>query len=324
MNQVRSVGATFVAKRTLTISKAGSGDGAVTSSPSGIDCGSTCSHAYEDGAVVTLSASPNGESTFTGWSGGGCSGSGTCQVTLASDTAVTATFTKNAPNERTLTVNKSGSGTGTVASNPAGINCGSACSHAFSEGAVVTLTPTPGSNSTFTGWSGACSGAGACQVTMDQARTVGANFDLVQRTLMISKGGSGGGSVTSLPAGINCGSTCAAKFSHGTSITLTASAASGSSFSGWSGGGCSGTGSCQATLSADTTVTANFDIQSSGGGGGGGGGGASPPSGGSPTPTPPPSPITHKKPLKCKKGLKKKKVRGKTKCVKIKHGKKKH
>jgi len=270
--------------------------------------------------MITLSALPDGESTFTGWSGGGCSGSGTCKVTLASNTSVTATFTKNAPNERTLTVTKSGSGTGTVSSEPVGIDCGAKCSHAFTEGTVVELTPTPGPNSVFTGWSGACSGTGPCKVTMSQARTVGATFDPAQRILLVSRSGSGGGTVTSSPTGIDCGSTCSAKFDHGTQVTLTASPAAGSSFTGWSGNGCSGTGSCKVTLNADTAVTANFDAQPSGGGGGGGGGA---PAGGGSTPTPAPEPVKGKS-LKCKNGFKKKTVNGAAKCVRIKKHHKHH
>ena len=79
-----------------------------------------------------------------------------------------------------------------------------------------------------------------------------------QFTLTVSKAGSGSGSVTSSPAGIDCGATCAASFGSGTSVTLTAVADSGSTFSGWSGGGCSGTGSCMVAISAATTVTATF------------------------------------------------------------------
>jgi hypothetical protein len=208
-----------------------------------------------------------------------------------------------------------------VSSEPAGIDCGAKCSHAFTEGTVVELTPTPGLNSVFTGWSGACSGTGSCKVTMSQARTVSATFDLAQRSLVVNRSGSGGGTVTSLPTGIDCGSTCSAKFDHGTQVTLTASPPTGSSFTGWSGGGCSGTGSCKVTLNADTTVAANFDAQSSGGGGGGGG----IPGGGSAAPTPPPasSPVVKKRPLKCKKGFVKKKVKGKSRCVKAKKNRKK-
>jgi hypothetical protein len=79
---------------TLSVSKAGSGSGTVTSSPAGIDCGSTCSHAYTSGTQVTLTASAASGSTFAGWSGGGCSGTDTCQVTVSAATSVTATFNK--------------------------------------------------------------------------------------------------------------------------------------------------------------------------------------------------------------------------------------
>jgi hypothetical protein len=77
----------------LTISRAGSGSGTVTSSPSGISCGSDCSQTYAAGTRVTLTASAASGSTFAGWSGGGCSGtSATCSVTLNASTTVSATF----------------------------------------------------------------------------------------------------------------------------------------------------------------------------------------------------------------------------------------
>jgi subtilisin family serine protease len=161
----------------------------------------------------------------------------------------------------TLTVTKGGAGTGTVTSSPAGIDCGSTCSHSFDAGTSVTLTATATAGSSFAGWSGGgCSGTGTCQVTMNAATSVTATFTL-QHTLSVTKGGTGTGSVTSSPAGINCGSSCAAAFDTGASVTLTATAGSGSAFTGWSGGGCSGTGTCQVTLNADTTVTATFTKQ---------------------------------------------------------------
>ena len=79
-----------------------------------------------------------------------------------------------------------------------------------------------------------------------------------QHLLTASKAGTGGGSVTSAPAGVDCGSTCSTTFDAGTAVTLTATAAAGSSFTGW-GGDCSGTGACQVTMSADHTVSATFD-----------------------------------------------------------------
>jgi hypothetical protein len=85
-----------------------------------------------------------------------------------------------------------------------------------------------------------------------------------QVTLTVMKAGSGSGTVTSTPAGITCGSICSAAFAQGTSVTLTASAASGSTFTGWSGEGCSGTGTCLVSMTQARTVTATFT--STGGG----------------------------------------------------------
>ncbi|MFI5028063.1 MAG: hypothetical protein ACHQCF_03670 [Solirubrobacterales bacterium] len=78
---------------TLTVTDAGGGYGSVQSSPAGIEaCTSTCAHTFSDGTPITLAATPDGSSTFTGWSGGGCSGTGTCQITIGADTNVTASF----------------------------------------------------------------------------------------------------------------------------------------------------------------------------------------------------------------------------------------
>lgn len=74
--------------------------------------------------------------------------------------------------------------------------------------------------------------------------------------LTVNKQGSG--TVTSVPAGINCGATCSATFTFGSTVTLTAATLSGSTFAGWSGGGCSGTGTCVVILGGATTVTATF------------------------------------------------------------------
>ncbi len=87
---------------------------------------------------------------------------------------IAATFTASTT---ALTVTKSGTGSGTVTSSPAGINCGTDCSEPFAQNTVVQLTAAPATNSTFTGWSGACVGnAATCTVTMDAARTVAAAF----------------------------------------------------------------------------------------------------------------------------------------------------
>lgn len=237
-----------------------SGSGTVTSDPSGISCGTACDADFQGGSVVTLTATPAGGSTFTGWSGAGCSGTGSCIVVMNADQTVNASFAT--PNAFTLTVNKNGVGLGTVTSDPAGIDCGATCSFTFSSGTSVTLTATPAAGSTFGSWSGSgCSGTGTCVVVMSQNRSVTATFNAIPATLTVNKigGGAGLGTVTSAPTGINCGNTCSAGFPTGSSVTLTATAASGSTFIGWSGA-CSGNGSCTITMSGDQTVFAQFEL----------------------------------------------------------------
>jgi hypothetical protein len=84
-----------------------------------------------------------------------------------------------APVLPTLTVGKTGSGGGSVSSNPSGINCGPTCSSTFSTNAQVTLTATPDTLSTFAGWAGACSGnVNVTTVTMSSSTSCTAIFNL--------------------------------------------------------------------------------------------------------------------------------------------------
>src|SRR5262249_52006265 len=85
-----SGGASGSAEQTLTVSRLGKGSGTVRSVPSRIDCGSSCSGLFLAGSHVTLTASASAGSVFRGWSGGGCLGSGQCQVTMSAPQTVTA------------------------------------------------------------------------------------------------------------------------------------------------------------------------------------------------------------------------------------------
>ena len=100
--------------------------------------------------------------------------------------------------------------------------------------------------------------ADAKDSSFDSAVFLGAGTLLSTPRLTVNKTGNGLGTVTSAPAGITCGTTCSTTVTTGTTVTLTATQAPGSTFTGWSGGGCSGTGPCTLTLTADTTVTASF------------------------------------------------------------------
>lgn len=165
----------------LKVSKGGTGSGTVTSSPTGINCGNTCTANFQIGTKVTLTAKASANSRFAGW-GGACSGTRSCSVTMSQARQVSATFNPLSSSTRqtssyTLTVNKVGNGTGVVTSNVSGINCGNTCSADYAGRKVVTLTATPGTGSRFTGWSGACRGTRTCRVSMGQARIVTAVFN---------------------------------------------------------------------------------------------------------------------------------------------------
>lgn len=243
-------------QHSVTVLRAGTGTGVVSSAPAGIACGTDCTESYPFGTQVTLSAAPSMDSTFAGWSGG-CSGLGSCVVDVTQATSVTATFTLS---QYLLTVARAGNGVGTVTSTPSGIACGTECSASFGHGATVTLTAAATPGSTFAGWSGACSGVtGPCEVTMTAVASVTAQFNLNQYVVTVSRAGTGAGTVTSSPAGLTCGATCSAPFNHGTTVTLTASAAMGSTFAGWSGA-CTGTSACVVTPVGATSVTATFTL----------------------------------------------------------------
>jgi hypothetical protein len=237
------------------------GVGRVTTTPEGIDCGDVCSATYRRGLAVVLTATAAPRSVFAGWDGGGCSGRSSCQVSIDGDVDVTARFRRVA---RTvpLLVLKRGNGSGTVKSNPTGIDCGNVCRGSYPVGARVALVAQAAPGSIFAGWrGGGCSGAASCAVVMGSPRIVVASFRRTSKRtvrLKIDLQGEGRGRVVSEPSGIDCGPTCSSEFEAGSQVTLTAQADDGSTFDGWSGGGCTGQEPCVVTLDEDTTVAASF------------------------------------------------------------------
>lgn len=193
-----TVTATFtIAQYPLNVVKSGTGAGTITSNPAGVSCGTTCVASYDHGQAVTLSAAPAASSTFTGWSGAGCSGTGTCTVTVTAATLVTAAFSLN---KYGLKVIKSGTGDGTVVSDPSGIKCGTSCSADFPYGTGVVLTAEPQLGSTFAGWSlRACGNDAVCKVTVDGATSITATFKPVLTCGIVSTAAScTNGSMTSV------------------------------------------------------------------------------------------------------------------------------
>jgi trimeric autotransporter adhesin len=125
-------------------------------------------------------------------------------------------------------------------------------------GTVVNLTASASVGYAFTGWSGPCTGTGACAVTMNSNQSVTATFtsELAQ-TIAVTISGSG--TVTSSPSGISCPGTCSASFAYGTAVTLNESPSSRYIFAGW-GGACSSTGMCVIPATQASSVSAGFDM----------------------------------------------------------------
>jgi hypothetical protein len=174
LNASTTITATFDAPTfILTVARAGSGSGTVTSAPDGIACGATCAAPFAINRMVTLTAVADPASRFVGWSGS-CTGTLPCTVTMTKAKTVTATF-KLRP--LTLTVVRSGTGGGTVTSNPVGIACPPTCSAPFPVNAQVTLTARHNATSTFDGWTDVCAGAGpTCTFTISSTTSVTAVF----------------------------------------------------------------------------------------------------------------------------------------------------
>jgi hypothetical protein len=168
----------------LTVSNSGGvGTGTVQSSDLAIDCGLTCAADFLQGRNVTLTATPDLGSVLSKWSGGGCSGAGTCLVAMDAATCsstppgiscktVTATFINEI-----FTLAVQPQGTGAVGSEitsmgaPVELACGTKCQTAVPsdplDPPLITLTASPAPNAFFAGWSGGgCLGTGDCMVTM--------------------------------------------------------------------------------------------------------------------------------------------------------------
>ncbi len=257
LDDAQQVTATFTQFSRLEVLEVGSGAGVVTSDDGLIDCGSDCSEDYDVGTMVTLTATPDAITDFLGWSGGGCGAPAPCTVTLDAATQVTALFyLRTYP----LTVVRDGTGSGTVTGD--GIDCGPGnndCTQDLEHGVSFPLAATPSVGSTFVGWSGAgCSGQGGCSVALTAADTVTATFDKLRYDVTVSKVGNAasGATITADVGALSCGADCAETYDHGTTVTLTASPAA--DFTGWSGGGCSGTGPCVIDVTDDVAVSAEF------------------------------------------------------------------
>lgn len=242
MNAAKSVTATFTRLRTLTVTP--DSHGTVTGSQ--IACGSDCSGTYLQGTSVTLTATPNAHYLVAGWAGCDAPSGNRCTMTMGSDKTVRAIYMLES---HTLTTATDGDGSCTI--DPAG--------GTYTHGTTVELTVTPDVGSQFDGWGGDCSGSEVCSLTLDGDRSATATCSLKTYTLSVTKDGKATGSVSSSPAGVECGATCEGTYKHGTEVTLDAEPGLIAAFIEW-GGACTGT-TCTFTMTGDTTVNATFDLE---------------------------------------------------------------
>lgn len=281
---------------TLTVGKSGSGFGTVTSNIGGIACGAACSDAFNDGTNLTLTASADVGSQFTGWLGP-CTGAGSCQFTLNGATTAVATFAAPVIGTPALDVDDN---TGCDALTDGLM----ALRYLFglTGPALVAgaLGPLPGrsSESAIGGFladmrpaldvdgngqadaltdgllairylfslrgDGLIANAVGSGAIRDTAPDIEAKIATLCAPppvfpLTVTKPGTGAGTVTSAPPGVSCGGDCAENYIAGTGVALTATPAAGSAFSGW-GIACAGTSACKVTMAGATSVSAGFTL----------------------------------------------------------------
>ena len=256
----RSITGIFNANKQLTITVTPEVQGAITSSPAGIDCGMTCSAAFPPNSDVILTAASTSSHSMHDW-GGDCyyATGDTCELTLSEARNVTANYVQNF----LLSITNYNKADGTITSDSGGINCGDACSARYASAHMVTLTATPATGYKFVGWIGDCQGLElTCARPIVAATNVYANFEPIFAStypLNVANTNKTGGTVSSDTGGLNCGAMCSHDYLAGTAVALSATSASGFRFAGW-GGACYGASgpSCTLTMDATKNVTANF------------------------------------------------------------------
>ena len=155
---------------------------------------------------------------------------------------------------------------GTITSDLGGLNCGTGgtlCQADFKNGDQVTLTATPDSGNSFSGWKGVCSGfETTCTLTINGSKTVSALFKAPSRILTVSMFPAKG-IITSEPKGVQCGGpngyNCNPPFELGTNVTLKAVPNQGYRVQQWTGDAeCGDLETCSVLMDAHKNVTVNF------------------------------------------------------------------
>jgi hypothetical protein len=241
------------------VTVAGTIGGAVRSTPAGIDCGTQCAASFSASSVRLEATAANG-AVFSGWSAG-CQGtSAVCNLPVDGAKAVGARFTYGL---RTTVSNAVTGRGGRVVARAISLDCNTSCDTRVTAGDPVELEAQPDTGQVFVEWRGACTGRGACRPPTTADATVEAVFS-PDYELRVANNPNGCGTITSSPAGSRCGfegSGCAARFVHGTPITLTTAQAGGcrdALFEGVTCGTADPQGTCTFTLTRALNVTVEW------------------------------------------------------------------
>ncbi|MGY6555730.1 MAG: InlB B-repeat-containing protein, partial [Wenzhouxiangella sp.] len=154
----------------FTLTAARAGEGSLLSNPAGINCPGSCDASYPENTSVTVTATADPGWRFTGWDLGCAGNNPACTVVMNQNRTLVARFRQ----EFNLNIFLVGAGSVTI--QPVGTTCASNCTEVFVDGTLLTLAANPAPGSTFAGWTGACSGLGACELTMSTNRSVAAEF----------------------------------------------------------------------------------------------------------------------------------------------------
>jgi hypothetical protein len=253
----------------LTVSMKGAGSGSVVADALRLDCkGAKCAVNVPNtnpAFTAVLRATPDGESTFGGWSSTCTSvDRNTCTIVVTGARSVTAYFARAT---FPLTVVSTGSGKGTIGAEGTALTCNQAtCTAAVANTtppSTVVLTAVPAPDSVFRGWSGCRSVRGtACTVTMSNRKTVHAAFVPASYPLVVTTKGLGRGSVRAEGAVLSCsGTTCTASVGNTTppsTVVLTAKPEESSTVVEWSGCRTTSGTSCTVTMSNARSVGVEF------------------------------------------------------------------
>ena len=176
INGDKTINASFTPSSDHSLRTSYNRNGSITSQPGGINCGGISRICESTFSTVTLTATPNPGYYLKKWIGCPAPTGNTCNLTLTQKTTVGAVFAKLPKYPLKITKTPYGE----ISSDPTGMKCmakARSCSARFVSGTRVQLTPAPQPGYRFVGWSGACSGATVCEVTMEGKQTVGAQFE---------------------------------------------------------------------------------------------------------------------------------------------------